>query len=1161
MASAQTYVRVSSGTCETAGYKDITGSTECANANNGAGTWSDNWDNIIQGLTGSAYPTGCISSGTNDSDYRNLNQDINSHACGYSGYDCICITCPSGQTLVNGVCTQPAPTPTYCTLSNMTALSECTTGEITATEYVCKSMDMNDAVDHTALQALCPDGWMAEGVGTDPKCTLKKEDLGTDTSTICASATGNFCSGTHEPVDGVCGHPPPPVVTGCTTQTACNYDHTATQDDGSCLVPVGCQSCSTDGTGTIVDNDSDNDGVCLLVPGYKYVRGGICANGLDNERNYSLGILTYSGNNGDNPGSDNDVKRNRCARACKYEKTAISYGPWSADDPATGFSIDVGQGGRCYCNHLKHGDFSTCDPTSMTYDMYRFDAAEVTGCQDLSRCDYNSAATDAGTCLPALDGVCESCSGATDGTGTIVDNDADNDGVCDAADEFPNDATESADADGDTFGDNLADQCPDDINKQAPGDCGCGNVPTADFWCASGNQTKHPKCGAGLGVPAHLVGKLPTDQDFECVECNGSAPDHEFSMGDPDYSGCADHTLCPAGQEPKDKDGFSDPGCKTCGSEFFTTDTNYAPCTGKKTCSDSEYQVSAGNTTTNRVCETKVCTCTGGSPVLALTCSANDAEQCDTCNTGFVKLGDQCLVDTDSDGTADVDDDDDDNDGVLDGDDAFPLNTSKACKSVPETGGTAFAKGETKVLVCSGSYVGGGEAKCTGGEVVKSWQCTLKSDLSDPTKKAEAIGKIKGGIMKPVKGTYVTPAAKETARKGAKAARRSQMKAAVEAGLDWKDLVVEDTNFEGFTDKVILALGTGKAKYRTVFGASQTFEITPGSVLGSVPSGDLDFFDLDDGASITLSVTDETHTVFAEKSNETLTVKCNDVDITGTDEFVCGGRKWYISSLASGTGCVPNAALNVDGVCACVSGYAGSPFDTPTQCLVDTDGDLTADVEDFDDDNDGVLDASDAFPLDSNESVDTDGDGTGDNADTDDDNDGVLDGDDAFPLDSNESVDTDGDGTGNNADTDDDGDGVLDGDDAFPLDSNESVDTDGDGTGDNADFDDDNDGVTDVKEADGSIIEKDCTLEVDCDGDGVNDDTDAFPLDSTETVDTDGDEIGNNADDDDDNDGVTDVREIADVTKPLDATDFNECSRLEEAGVAQAYIDGQCCKC
>ena len=57
----------------------------------------------------------------------------------------------------------------------------------------------------------------------------------------------------------------------------------------------------------------------------------------------------------------------------------------------------------------------------------------VAGCTTSSACNYNAAATDDdGSCV-TLDGVCETCSGQTDGTGTIVDNDADNDGVCDAA--------------------------------------------------------------------------------------------------------------------------------------------------------------------------------------------------------------------------------------------------------------------------------------------------------------------------------------------------------------------------------------------------------------------------------------------------------------------------------------------------------------------------------------------------------------------------------------------------------------------------------------------------------------------------------------------------------------------------------------------------------
>lgn len=129
--------------------------------------------------------------------------------------------------------------------------------------------------------------------------------------------------------------------------------------------------------------------------------------------------------------------------------------------------------------------------------------------------------------------------------------------------------------------------------------------------------------------------------------------------------------------------------------------------------------------------------------------------------------------------------------------------------------------------------------------------------------------------------------------------------------------------------------------------------------------------------------------------------------------------------------------------------------------------------------------------------------------------------------------DTDGDGIGNSTDTDDDndglldtdetkigtdplkadtdGDGVNDGKDAFPLDPREWVDTDGDGIGNNADLDDDNDGLPDTAEA---TIGTD-PLNPDTDGDGVescNDLNDRFPLDAKECKDSDGDGVGDNAD-------------------------------------------------
>ncbi len=133
------------------------------------------------------------------------------------------------------------------------------------------------------------------------------------------------------------------------------------------------------------------------------------------------------------------------------------------------------------------------------------------------------------------------------------------------------------------------------------------------------------------------------------------------------------------------------------------------------------------------------------------------------------------------------------------------------------------------------------------------------------------------------------------------------------------------------------------------------------------------------------------------------------------------------------------------------------------------DNDMQGDACDDDDDNDGVLDVDDAFPLDPDQSfLDQDGDGVrdsedncpavsnadqdnfdndmqGDACDTDDDNDGVLDVDDAFPLDPDQSF------------LDQDGDGVRDSIDNCPAVSNaDQADADEDGLGDVCDDSDGN---------------------------------------------------------------------------------------------------------
>ncbi len=154
-----------------------------------------------------------------------------------------------------------------------------------------------------------------------------------------------------------------------------------------------------------------------------------------------------------------------------------------------------------------------------------------------------------------------------------------------------------------------------------------------------------------------------------------------------------------------------------------------------------------------------------------------------------------------------------------------------------------------------------------------------------------------------------------------------------------------------------------------------------------------------------------------------------------------------------------------------------------------------------DTDNDGVNDATDEAPLNPLVVFDNDGDGLGDSEDIDDDNDAIPDiwelsyG--LNPLDANDaSNDNDADNLTNlqeykaGADPlidDTDVDGVLDGDDAFPLDNAESIDTDGDMVGNNSDWDDDGDGVADSLDSDPLNSTEPDLLQYEFFGDTAND--------------------------------------------------------------------------
>ena len=97
----------------------------------------------------------------------------------------------------------------------------------------------------------------------------------------------------------------------------------------------------------------------------------------------------------------------------------------------------------CNYNSVANLDDGTCEFPIEYYDCDNHclndsdadgtcDELEIIGCIEPMACNYHANATDEGICIYADFTSCESCPGGTDGTGIIVDYDADEDGICDS---------------------------------------------------------------------------------------------------------------------------------------------------------------------------------------------------------------------------------------------------------------------------------------------------------------------------------------------------------------------------------------------------------------------------------------------------------------------------------------------------------------------------------------------------------------------------------------------------------------------------------------------------------------------------------------------------------------------------------------------------------
>ena len=527
------------------------------------------------------------------------------------------------------------------------------------------------------------------------------------------------------------------VVEGCIDNTACNYNSLANSDDSSCVFTTGCETCSgeTDGTGTIVDNDADDDGVCdadEIVGCFddEACNFNVNATDIDNDSCvFAIGCDTCSGETDgtgtivDNDADDDGVCDADEIAGCQ-DATACNYNENATDDDGSCIFVD----GICEtCSGETDGTGTIVDNDAD--DDGVCDADEIAGCQDATACNYNENATDDDDSCIFVDGICETCSGETDGTGTIVDNDADDDGVCDAdeivgcfddeacnfnvnATDIDNDSCvfatgcESCSGDTDGTGTIVDNDADDDGVCDADEIAGCQDATACNY---NENATDEGDCTYVDGICETCENGLIVDNDA----------DDDGVCDVDEIAGCQEVTACNYNESATDSDNDSCVfalGCDTCTGETDGTGTvvdndsdddgvcdadEIAGCQDTTACN---YNVLATDDDDSCIFPILTCeTCSGnpldGSGTVVLSdddgdgiCNNNEIAGCQDAtacnyNENATDDDDSCIfVDGicetcsgETDGTGTIVDNDADDDGVCDADEIVGCFDDEAC--------------------------------------------------------------------------------------------------------------------------------------------------------------------------------------------------------------------------------------------------------------------------------------------------------------------------------------------------------------------------------------------------------------------------------------------------------------------------------------------------
>ncbi|MAQ69591.1 MAG: hypothetical protein CMD23_00665 [Flavobacteriales bacterium] len=396
------------GTCE---YDSCAGCTDDTACNYGGSSITIDDGSCDFSCIGCDDPVAC--------NYGGLSVTINDGSCEYEDPG-LCLLCIDGVIVFDdddgdGVCNNDEVL--GCTDSEACTYNELATEDDGSCEYldICGVCGGDDTlcygcVDDTACNYGGPSITEDDGSCEYESCAGCTDEFACDfdpTATISSDcdyscigcldeAACNYCVDCIIEDNDICEYQS--CLGGCTDVLACNYNPNILIDDGSCVYLDGvCETCEN---GIIIDNDSDDDGVC--------------------DFDETVGCTDIIACNYDTLATDDDG-------TCIYVNSSSLCDECSGETDGTGVIVDNDSDNDGLCN-----DEDPCpdDPDNDTNNNGVPDCDEIVGCTDGLACNYNeSANTDDGSCVYAAG--CDYCSGEQDGSGLVVDGDIDNDNICD----------------------------------------------------------------------------------------------------------------------------------------------------------------------------------------------------------------------------------------------------------------------------------------------------------------------------------------------------------------------------------------------------------------------------------------------------------------------------------------------------------------------------------------------------------------------------------------------------------------------------------------------------------------------------------------------------------------------------------------------------------